>query len=115
MSAEDVKGAGGNEEKGGEEERKANEKRYQTLTCLGLIRAGGFVRKPLALIWGLQHSELIIAQTPAGLQNWVHGLLHKVKYEVYTAYVQQFTITEGLNYFEIYFHKINIYNYASIE
>lgn len=45
-----------------------NEKRYRTLTCFGLISAERFVLKPLALIWRLQHLELIIRRTPAALQ-----------------------------------------------
>lgn len=45
-----------------------NEKRYRTLTCFGLISAECFVSKPLALIWRLQHLELIIRRTPAALQ-----------------------------------------------
>lgn len=63
MSAEDVGRVGGTEEKGGEEERRVNERQYRTLTCFGLISAGCFVLKPLALIWGPQHLELIITHT----------------------------------------------------
>lgn len=73
MSAEDV----GRErelqrKKGGEEERGVNERRYRTLTCFGLISSGGFVLKPLALIWGPQHLELIITHTPAVLRLTVY-------------------------------------------
>lgn len=65
MSAEDAGSVGGIEERGGEEGRRVNERRYRTLTCFGLISAGCFVLKPLALIWGTQHLELIITPTPA--------------------------------------------------
>lgn len=69
MSAEDEERVGGTEEKGGEEGGGlVNEKRYRTLTCFGLISAECFVLKPLALIWRLQHLELIIRHTPAALQ-----------------------------------------------
>lgn len=57
---------GGTEERGVEEgEEGWIKRRYGTLTCFGLIRAGCFVLKPLALIWekrrgGGQHLELII-------------------------------------------------------
>ena len=63
---------GGTEERGGEEERRVNERRYRTLTCFGLISAGCFVLKPLALIWGPQHLELIITHTPALLRLTVY-------------------------------------------
>lgn len=72
MSAEDVGRVGGTEERGGEEERRVNERRYRTLTCFGLISAECFVLKPLALIWGLQHLELIITHTPALLRLTVY-------------------------------------------
>lgn len=72
MSAEDVGRVGGTEERGGEEERRVNERQYRTLTCFGLISAGCFVLKPLALIWGPQHLELIITHTPALLQLTVY-------------------------------------------
>lgn len=72
MSAEDVGRAGGTEGRGGEEKRRVNERRYRTLTCFGLISAEGFVPKPLALIWGLQHLELIITHTPAVLRLTVY-------------------------------------------
>lgn len=69
MSAEDEERVGGTKEKGGEEGGElVNEKRYRTLTCFGLISAECFVLKPLALIWRLQHLELIIRHTPAALQ-----------------------------------------------
>lgn len=72
MSVEDEERVGGTEERGGEEERRVNERRYRTLTCFGLISAGCFVPKPLALIWGPQHLELIITHTPALLQLTVY-------------------------------------------
>lgn len=72
MSAEDAGRVGGTEERGGEEERRVNERRYRTLTCFGLISAGCFVLKPLALIWGPQHLELIITHTPALLRLTVY-------------------------------------------
>lgn len=72
MSAEDVGRVWGTVEMGGEEERRVNERRYRTLTCFGLISAGCFVLKPLALILGLQHLELIITHTPALLQLTVY-------------------------------------------
>lgn len=66
MSVEDEGGVGG------EEQTRVNERRYRTLTCFGLIRAGCFVPKPLALIWGPQHLELIITYTPALQQITVY-------------------------------------------
>lgn len=72
MSAEDVGRVGGTEERGGEEERRVNERRYRTLTCFGLISTECFVSKPLALIWGLQHLELIITHTLALLRLTVY-------------------------------------------
>lgn len=73
MSAEDEERVGGTEEKGGLGVCVCggvlvNEKQYRTLTCFGLISAECFVLKPLALIWRLQHLELIIRHTPAALQ-----------------------------------------------
>lgn len=86
---------GGTEERGGDEERRVNERRYRTLTCFGLISAGCFVPKPLALIWGPQHLELIITHTPALLQLYcVHWLLHPLQYKLYTAYVLELTVTQ---------------------
>lgn len=73
MSAEDVgKEREAQWKEGGEEERRVNERRYRTLTCFGLISAGCFVLKPLALILGPQHLELIITHTPALLQLTVY-------------------------------------------
>lgn len=72
MSAEDVGRVGGAEERGGEEERRLNERQYRTLTCFGLISAGCFVLEPPALIWGPQHLELIITRSPALLQLTVY-------------------------------------------
>lgn len=71
MSAEDEEKSGRHGGKGRRRRRGGggvNEKRYRTLTCFGLISAECFVLKPLALIWRLQHLELIIRHTPAALQ-----------------------------------------------
>lgn len=75
MSAEDEERVGGTEEKGrrrGGDWGGVNVKWYRTLTCFGLISAECFVLKPLALIWRLQHLELIIRHTPAALQPAVY-------------------------------------------
>lgn len=97
MSAEDVGRVGGTEERGGEEERRVNERRYRTLTCFGLISTECFVPKPLALIWGLQHLELIITHTVLWhccdlLCTW---LLHPLQYKLYVAYVLELGVTQG--------------------
>lgn len=75
MSAEDEEKSGRHGGKGRRRRRGwgggvwgVNEKRYRTLTCFGLISAERFVLKPLALIWRLQHLELIIRHTPAAPQ-----------------------------------------------
>lgn len=88
---------GGTEERGGEVGRRGGRiktRRYRTLTCFGLISGCRFVLKPLALIWGPQHLELIITQYSSSAPHSVRRILHPTQCKLYTAYVLEFTVAE---------------------
>jgi len=115
-AAEDAGRVRGTEERGGEEERRVNERRYRTLTCFGLISSGCFVLKPLALIWGPQHLELIITHTPAVLRLTVYA-----GYYIHfsTNFIQlmcwNLLLQRGLNCFIINLHKIQLHYNVNIQ
>lgn len=117
MSAEDAERVGDIEERGGEEERRANERRYRTLTCFGLISSGCFVLKPLALIWGPQHLELIITYTPAAVLQltvytgyYIHSNTNFIQLMCWNL-----LLPRSLNCFIINLHKIQLHENVSIQ
>jgi len=115
MSAEDVGRVGGTEERGGEEERRVNERRYRTLTCFGLISAGCFVLKPLALIWGPQHLELIITHTPALLRLTVYMAITSTPIQtLYSLCAGTYCYTGVCIAVMIYLHKIQLHHNVCI-